>query len=127
MRILPALLATGLALVIFLVMGLLIAWGWGRGYSDNALYTQAVLTLIGFAVPVATSCAMLIWTLRGAKVPVLLKAIVLLCAGGALALAIWCLINDPGDAFWMVPPLLGFAGCAIWSVWIVAKPRGATF
>ncbi len=121
MRLLPAFLAFSLAVLIFLVIVLFTAWGWNRGYSVDALYAQSLITLAGFGIPVLSSLAMLVATWRGARVWVWVIGLVLLSAVVLFGIGLWRLIVDPGDAFWVVPPLWGFAGCSVWSVWIMTR------
>ena len=120
----PAYFAAGLALLIFVVNGLLIMVGWNRGYSDPAIYEQATIILVvtGAILLVSLIMAFLAW--RRARAPLLLMLAVLAGAGAALVAAARMLLLDPGDAFWTVPPLLGFAVCSVWSLLNAVRVRG---
>ena len=121
MPVLPAYIAAALALLIFLAMALLVSWGWKRGYSDASLYTESLVTLAMAGIVTLCSGFVALAAWRGSKVPVPILLIVLLAAGAATVLAGWSLIYDPGDAFWVVPPMGCFAVCSVWSVWAATR------
>ena len=105
----PAALATVMAILIFLVMGLLVAWGLRRGYASDEVAMRAVLTMVGLGVNVVATAILTIATMRGRRVWLVVQGWIVLAALWAVGLSLWSLVRDPGDAFWVVPPLMLFA------------------
>ena len=111
-----AILAAIMAILIFLVMGLLVAWGLQRGYSGDGVALRAMLVMGGLAVNVMAALILAVAATRGRNVWLVVRIWIVMAALVAAAMSVWVLVNDPGDAFWMVPPLAMFAVFSIFGL-----------